>query len=252
VRRTSLSYGPAHAQVAEIWRPPEEDGARPVVVLIHGGFWRQVYTKRLMHPLAAAIVRHGWVAYNIEYRRVGPFGGGGWPETFADVGAAVNALSGVGGIDRARIVICGHSAGGQLALWAGTTRPTLGPARSVTVRAAISLAGVVDLAAAEATGVGGDAVAMLLGGGEAEVPERVAVTSPAALVPLGVPQLLIHGLGDTVVPPSMSERYVERALEMGDEARYVPLPGAGHRDMINPRSPAWTEAAAELGAFFGR
>jgi pimeloyl-ACP methyl ester carboxylesterase len=110
----------------------------------------------------------------------------------------------------------------------------------------------VDLAAAEASGVGGDAVARLLGGGELEVPERMAVASPAALVPLGVPQLLIHGLRDTVVPPSMSERYAESALEAGDDVRYVPLPDAGHRDLIDPRGDAWAETEGQLETLFGR
>jgi acetyl esterase/lipase len=249
VKRASLSYGPAHAQVAEIWRPPGEDGDRPVVVLIHGGFWRQVYTKRLMHPLAAAVVRHGWVAYNIEYRRVGPFGGGGWPETFADVAAAVNALSDVDGIDHDRIVTCGHSAGGQLALWAGTARPTLGPVGPITVRAAISLAGVVDLAAAARLGVGGGAVDALMGGGPDDVPERYALGSPAAQLPLGIPQYLVHGTADSSVPASLSAAYVEQAVALGDDATFVPLAEATHMDMIKPAGAAFDQVAGVLDRF---
>jgi acetyl esterase/lipase len=237
--------------------PSKSTGVLPLVVLIHGGFWRAQYTKTLMSGLARAAVRRGWAAWNIEYRRVGALGGGGgWPETFQDVADAVDQARSFPDIDTDRVVTCGHSAGGALALWAaGRCRlPDGAPGAvvKVPVRGAISLAGVVDLAAAEATGVGGDAVARLLGGGEVDVPERVAVSSPAAMVPLGVPQLLIHGLGDTVVPPSMSERYVERALELGDDVRYVPLPGAGHRDMINPRGDAWVRASEQLEAFFSR
>jgi len=254
---STIAYGSSRSQVGDLWLPPEPAGDLPLVVLIHGGFWRTQYTKTLMSRLARAAVHRGWAAWNIEYRRIGAFGGGGgWPATFQDVADAIDHAQSFPTIDTDRVVTCGHSAGGALALWAaGRGRlPDGAPGAVVTVpvRGAISLAGVVDLAAAEATGVGGDAVAMLLGGGEAEVPERVAVSSPAALVPLGVPQLLIHGLRDTVVPPSMSERYVERALEVGDDARYLPLPGAGHRDMINPRGQAWTEASAQLEAFFRR
>jgi acetyl esterase/lipase len=240
VRHASLSYGPAHAQVADIWRPPGGDGDRPVVVLIHGGFWRQLYTKRLMHPLAAAVVAHGWVAYNIEYRRVGHFGGGGWPRTFADVAAAMEALSEVDGIDRRRIVTCGHSAGGHLALWAATSRPVPdAPPPSVTVCGAISLAGVVDLVAAARLGLGGGAVEALMGGGAEEFPERYALGSPAAQLPLGVPQYLIHGTADASVPVALSADYVERAAALGDDATFVPLPGAGHMDMIDPAGDAF-------------
>jgi acetyl esterase/lipase len=250
VSRTSLRYGPAHAQMAELWRPPRDEDAQPVVVLIHGGFWRQMYTKRLMHRMAAAVVAHGWIAYNIEYRRVGPFGGGGWPETFADVAAAIDALSGVAGIDRRRVVTCGHSAGGQLALWAGTSRLTFNPAPPpITVGAAISLAGVVDLVAGARLGLGGGAVQSLMGGEPEDVPDRYALGSPAARVPLGIPQYLLHGTADGTVPASLSAGYVERAVALGDEATYVPLPGAGHRDVINPAGEAFQQVKGILDRY---
>jgi acetyl esterase/lipase len=116
MNKRSISYGAHRSQTAELWHPDGVSGDLPVVVLIHGGFWRQIYTKHLMHRLARAVVAHGWVAYNIEYRRVGPFGSGGWPETFHDVAAAIDALSEVDRIDLRHIVTCGHSAGGHLAL----------------------------------------------------------------------------------------------------------------------------------------
>ena len=119
VNHTVVRYGSHHGQRADLWRPMC-DREVPVVVLIHGGFWRQLYTKRLMHGLARVMLDQGWAAYNIEYRRVGPFGQGGWPETFEDVSDAIDALADLEGIDRSRIVTCGHSAGGHLALWAGS------------------------------------------------------------------------------------------------------------------------------------
>jgi acetyl esterase/lipase len=250
VKRTTLHYGTHHAQVAELWRPDGAPGPLPVVVVIHGGFWRQVYTKRLMHRLCGAVVAHGWVAYNIEYRRVGRFGSGGWPETFDDVAAAIDALAGVEGIDRGRVATCGHSAGGHLALWAATARATGSPASSerdtVRVCAAFSLAGVVDLVAAAQLRLGAGAVAALMGGSPEEHPARYALGSPASLLPIGVPQFLVHGLDDTTVPPSLSGDYAELARSRGDAAEYVPLPGAGHMDMIDPRGAAWREVRARL------
>jgi acetyl esterase/lipase len=247
--RTALRYGPHHGQTAEVWRPERSAGDLPVVALIHGGFWRQLYTKRLMHRLARAVVAHGWMAYNIEYRRVGPLGTGGWPETFQDISAALDALAGVEGIDRRRIVTCGHSAGGHLALWAGTARrtePTAPPEpHPVRVSAAISLAGVVDLVAAARLGLGGGAVQALMGGGPEEFPDRYALGSPAASLPFGIPQFLLHGTADTTVPASLSSNYVTQAREVGDEADYVPLPGAGHMDMIDPHGAAF-DAVADL------
>jgi len=257
MRRTRIPYGAGRSQVGDLWVPENPDGELPLVVLIHGGFWRAQYTRALMTKMARAIAERGWAAWNIEYRRVGRLGGdGGWPHTFEDVADAVDYVASFPTIDTDRVVTCGHSAGGTLALWAaGRHRLPVGAPGSsvkVAIRAAISLAGVVDLAAAEASGAGGDAVTRFLGPRPSRVPDLFAMTSPAALLPLGVPQTLIHGLDDTVVLPSMSERYVDQAEAAGDEARYVPLPGIGHRELIDPRRASWDEVTATLEGAFAR
>ena len=256
MHRQRVSYGAHHSQAGDLWVPADSAGDRPVVVLIHGGFWRAPFTKMLMSKLARACVGRGWAAWNIEYRRLGPLGGGGgWPQTFEDVARAVDHVASLPGIDRDRVVTCGHSAGGTLALWAaGRHRLHEGAPGSsveVAVAGAVSLAGVADLSPAHRAGVGGDAVERLLGGSPAEVPERFEMSSPAALVPLGVPQILIHGLSDTVVPPALSEGYVERALEAGDDARYVPLAGVGHREVIDPATVAWGHIVEHVARMFG-
>ncbi|MFZ0250989.1 MAG: alpha/beta fold hydrolase [Acidimicrobiales bacterium] len=250
----AIRYGPDRGQVAEVWRPEDAGAAPPVVVLIHGGFWRQQYTKRLMHRLARAVTARGWIAYNVEYRRVGRFGRGGWPETFEDVSDAIEALAHVDGVDRRRVVTCGHSAGGQLALWAASARSTGDPERAapcVGVVGAASLAGVVDLERAARHAVGGGAVEALLGGGPDHVPERYRLASPAALLPLGTRQLLLHGLADGSVPAALSERYAADAVRWGDSAVYVPLPGVGHMEMISGRGTAFEELARWLEFVFG-
>jgi acetyl esterase/lipase len=252
MKRTSVHYGSQHAQVADLWRP-DRTGELPVVVLIHGGFWRQLYTKRLMQQMAKAVVAQGWVAYNIEYRRVGALGSGGWPATLDDTARAVDALADQDGIDLSRVVSCGHSAGGHLALWAAGRRRTETSTDEgrpkVGLRAAISLAGVVDLVAAARQGVGGGAVDSLMGGSPDQHPERYALGSPAALLPLGIPQVLIHGLRDTTVPASLSETYVERARSSGDDATYLPLPDASHMDMIDVQGKAFEAVVACLDRF---
>lgn len=242
--RKRIRYGPHHSQVADLWRPTPGVGQPPVLVLIHGGFWRAAYTKVLMNGLAASAIQHGWAAWNIEYRRVGLLGGGGgWPVTFHDVATAIDHLDELPGVDTDQVVAIGHSAGGHLALWAAA-RPRLdadrpgGPVK-VPVRAAVSLAGIVDLLEANLLGLGDDATAKLLGGGPDQCADRYRLASPAALLPLGIPQVLVHGLADQVVPPSMSQHYQERATAAGDPACYLPIPGAGHRDLIEPEGPGW-------------
>jgi acetyl esterase/lipase len=208
-----------------------------------------------MNRLAAATVQKGWAAWNIEYRRVG-MSRGGWPTTFLDVTAAVEHLSQVDSIDLGRVVTCGHSAGGHLALWAAgrdrasvlelqTHRPS-----TVHVSGAISLAGIADLEKGAALQLGGNAVIDLLGGTIDQVPDRYRATSPAAMLPLGVPQVLLHGLLDQVVPPQLSIDYVAAAARAGDQAAYVPLEGVAHREVISAPSLAWQAASAHIERLF--
>ncbi|MDQ2827153.1 MAG: alpha/beta hydrolase, partial [Actinomycetota bacterium] len=95
---------------------PGGAGPHPVVVVLHGGFWQAMFGRRLMDKVSADLAGAGWAAWNLEYRRVGM--GGGWPATFDDVAAGIDALAGVRGLDLSRVTTLGHSAGGQLALWA--------------------------------------------------------------------------------------------------------------------------------------
>jgi acetyl esterase/lipase len=249
-----VKYGRLHAQRAELWRPAGDPATpRPVVVLLHGGFWRGRYTKVLMRKLARAATTRGWIAWNVEYRRVGRFGrGGGWPATFADVAAAVDHLAGVDGVDLDRVVTLGHSAGGHLALWAaGRHRlPDTAPGAAPRVRlaGAVSLAGVHDLAVASRTERGRVVVVELLGGPPDELPDRYALASPSALLPLGVPQLLVHGTADTTVALAQSADHARRAAALGDDVTYAPLDGVDHMSVIDPANPAWQIAADWIGA----
>ena len=195
---------------------------RPLVMLIHGGFWQARYGASLMDALAADLEAAEWEVLNIEYRRLGS--GGGWPATFDDVLAQVDEA----GADR--VVTIGHSAGGHLALWAAAERPLAG---------SVAQAGVLDLRGAATAGVGRDTVQRLLGGEPDTVPDRYAAASPIERVPLGVPQLVVHGAHDDTVPVAMSRAYVARARAAGDDVEYVELPEAGHYEHIDPRTEAW-------------
>lgn len=253
---STIHYGAKRAQVGELWLPKSASRPTrevPVVVLIHGGFWRARYTKVLMRSLARSVTSRGWAAWNIEYRRVGAFGGGGgWPATFADVAAAVDSLEQHDGLDLGRVVTCGHSAGGLLALWSAARHrlddEAPGGQVRVPVRAAVSLAGVTDLRWAYDGGEG--AVSKLLGGSPEAVPEHYAYASPGDHLPLGVPQVLIHGLGDTVVSPAMSDSYATRATAAGDDAMFVPVPGSGHRDMLARSGAGWSATLVHLERLF--
>jgi acetyl esterase/lipase len=216
------SHPDQHVQVFEA-----QAARRGTVTVFHGGFWRAPYARDLMEALCRDLARHGYEAWNVEYRRLGS--GGGWPQTFEDVSAAA------AGAPRP-LVTLGHSAGGQLALWL---------AAEAGAALAISQAGVVDLEEASRLGLSNDAAAELLGGSPEQVPERYAAASPAARLPLGIPQLLVHGTRDDIVPASMSRAYRDRAVAAGDEVELVET-DEGHMDCLDPRSESWAAILERL------
>lgn len=246
----SLRYGPHPDHVANLHLPAGE-GPFPTVVLIHGGFWRDGWDRTLMTGLAATLPALGIAAWNVEYRRVGQEGGG-WPGTFLDVAAAVDHLATLEAVDASRVVTCGHSAGGQLALWAAARHRlpagAPGAAPVVRLRAAVGQAPVADLQGAFAAGLGRGAVADLLGGGPDEVGDRYTIADPLTLAPLGVPQLLVHGRRDEIVPLAQSHAYARAA---GDEVELVELEGADHFDVIDPGHAAWRAVLDRLPALLG-
>ena len=88
-----LSYGPRGDQVADL-RLPRNAAEPPLVIFVHGGFWQAAYDRTHTGPLADALAADGFAVCAPEYRRVGQEGGG-WPGTFEDIAAAVDALPGL-------------------------------------------------------------------------------------------------------------------------------------------------------------
>jgi acetyl esterase/lipase len=240
-------YGSDPSQYAELYEPTGE--RRPgVVVVIHGGFWRAAWDADGGRALSMDLAGRGWVAWNIEYRRVG--NGGGWPATLEDVAAAIDRLAERDvDVDTSRVLAVGHSAGGHLATWAAgrallpVDAPGADPAISVT--GVIAQAGVLDLRTAALTGVGGTATPDLLGGLPDEMPDRYAVADPMRHVPLPVPVVCVHGRIDDSVPFRQSETYVAAARAAGADVDLLEVAGdhMSHRD---PTSPAWAAALTAL------
>ncbi|QCR20808.1 alpha/beta hydrolase [Agrococcus sp. SGAir0287] len=248
---TTHAYGDDPAQVCDLILPAGE--VRATVILVHGGYWQSGYDRSLEDAVAADLVADGYAVWNVDYRGVGA--GGGTPATFDDVAAAVDLLATVGadaGLDLGRVAIVGHSAGGQLALWAAGRAtlpegaPGAGPA--LVPVAAASQAGVNDLVTAQEQSLGGGAVASLLEiDPDRPVPaELAAITSPAQMVPLGVPQLIVTGDEDVTVPPSQSETYADAATAAGDDVRLEIVEGEEHFAHLDPASRSWAVVKAWL------
>jgi acetyl esterase/lipase len=247
----SIRYGGHPNQVANLHLPGGRgQGPFPVVVLLHGGFWGAGWDRTLMTPLARDLADRGIAAWNVEYRRVGEEGGG-WPGTLLDVAAAVDHLHGIENVDSGRVVTCGHSAGGQLALWVAgrhKLRPGLpGAAPKTHACGAVALAPVADFAAAWDSGFAREQLIGLLGGGPDDVPDRYRCTDPMRLTPPGVPAVLIHGGADEVVPLAQSRAFGRAAA---GEAELLDFPDADHFDVIEPQHPAWQAVTESLPRLF--
>jgi len=182
-------------------------------------------------------------------------------------------------VDLSRVTSVGHSAGGHLALWCARRNATRGGGgggngdsrsdgrgdgnvdgngeaagdaaanadddagvyapKRVRFAAAVALAPVADLTLAYELGCGNGAVANFLGGSPTEHPRRYRTSSPIEMLPLGVPQLLIHGTVDKDVPVEISRRYHQSAQAAGDDVRFVELATASHMELVDTKSEAF-------------
>ena len=224
-----IPYGKAPQQFGDL-RLPAGAGPHPVAVFIHGGFWKNAYSLDHAGHACAALTRAGAATWSIEYRRIGD-PGGGWPGTMDDVLHGAEFIKSIAfryRLDLERMLAVGHSAGGHLVLW-------LAVQNAVNLRGVIPLAAVSDLRRAWALQLSNGVVRQLLGGTPEQVPQRYAATSPIELLPISVPQRLIHGTADDIVPFDMSERFARKS----QNAKLIPLKNAGHFELIDPRSKEW-------------
>ncbi|MET9349594.1 alpha/beta hydrolase [Streptomyces termitum] len=262
----TAAYGEHPDQVVDFYAPREGTGRAPLVVVLHGGAWRAPYDRWHVSPFADHLARRGFAVASVEYRR-GPGlphqGGaapvaGRWPETFDDVAAALDALPELAAAhlpraDPHRTVLTGHSAGGQLALWAAARHvlPAGSPWRlpaPPALRGVVALAPIGDFARARELGVCGGAVTELLGGAQASEAygERAAATDPALLLPTGIATALVQGREDLVVPAEVADAFVAAAARAGETVGLTLLEGVGHFPLIDPAADACAVVAEEI------
>jgi acetyl esterase/lipase len=234
-----LKYGADENQFGDL-RLPKSKGPHPLVMNIHGGYWRAKYDLNHASHLCAALTAGGIATFNLEYRRVGNKGGG-WPGTFEDVTNGLRFIhqhAEEHGIDTKHTVVMGHSAGGQLALCLAH--------RVLTLRGVISLAGVIDLQKAYELHLSNDAVVEYLGGTPQQVPDHYHEASPMNVAIPKVQQAIIHGTKDDVVPVAFARDYVAAKKKLGERVELVEIADAGHFELIDPESKPWEQVQREV------
>jgi acetyl esterase/lipase len=232
---TRITYGDDPNQFGEL-RLPQAPGPHPVVIFIHGGYWRAAYDLNHAGHMCVAIAKAGYAVWSLEYRRTGQ-PGGGYPGTFDDIRAGAKRLTNIPNLDLSRVAVAGHSAGGHLALW-------LAAQNAVELRSVAALAAVSDLRLAYDMNLGGGAVRALMGCAPKDCGGIYTASSPIELLPLKVPQRLLHGTADDVVPFELSQRFAKASKN----AQLVSLPGAGHFELIDPRSKEWLTVLRHITA----
>lgn len=254
-----LSYGTAPQQFGEL-RIPLGGGKFPVAVLVHGGCWQAEYDYAYFNHLAAALTAQGVATWTIEYRRLGDEGGG-WPNTLIDVARATDhlrVLARTHAIDATRVVSVGHSAGGQLALWLAA-RHKLPKASDLYLPKPLQLQGVVGLAAITDLAwyrVGklescNASVDQLMGGAPEQQRRRYAQASPRALLPLGVPQWLVQGGKDPIVPLDSVADYVQAVSLTSDTVSMSDAADLGHFDVVAPETSLGKAAISAVRSLLG-
>lgn len=227
------SYGDGSGDLIDV-RTADIEGLAPVAVVVHGGFWRDVWKRDTMAPLCAAISQLGWSTVNVEYSR----GPGSFPDAIDDVARAlewVRSNADVYRFDTDRIVVIGHSAGGYLALKTAHADPSLA--------GVVALAPVTDLAAISAARPDDDPATAFLGSSRDTDP-HLWETASLQGEPL-VPVHLIHGSHDETVDPSHTTDYVGNHSEMATSSI---IEEVGHMGVIDPLCDSLDAIYASLRA----
>ncbi len=254
-----IRWGEGATDVVDLWLP-EGEGPHPVVVMVHGGCWQKsIADKSLMDWMADALRQKGWAVWNIEYRGVDE-PGGGYPGTYQDVSAATDALR-----DRAagynlnlnHVTGIGHSAGGHLILWlaARSRLPESSPLRvtdPLAFQGVIVSGGLADLEASRPVTLPSclDAVYdQVTGMSSAERPDPLSDTSPARLLPIGVPFISVNGSEDRIAPPLLGDALTRKAEAAGDVTSLIVVPATGHVELVAPGTAVFDVQADVLASF---
>jgi acetyl esterase/lipase len=243
-----LRYADHPRGFAEL-RLPQGEGPFPLAVIYHGGCWKTgIASQAYMASLATRWQQQGIATLNVDYREVGD--GGGWPGSFTDWAASARLIEEVTAkhpIDRARVTLVGHSAGGLPAVWLAASQGADGPAgarEALKARAAIVLDGPGDVGA-ERPAFDAlcqfSAVDPFMGGEPQRFPKRYKAISPFTAAPRLAEVLFVQA---KLPAPSAATQ----AALASDGAKVTVRENLGqsHFAIITPGNPAYTANEAAM------
>jgi acetyl esterase/lipase len=205
-----VKYGDNPDQVIEL---SGQSNQGPLLVLIHGGYWRPTIDRSHLRPLAKALNDRGFQVALVEYRRVQ-----GRPTDYLD--DVIDALKKLGEVS---IILIGHSAGAHLALLAGRL------ARNISL--ILALSPVADLKSGIGHNLGDGAIQLFLG----DKLEKIDDFDPTALTAAQTRIRIIHTEQD-FIPEEVAKNYFQRKRDEGADIEYTLVAGADHFSLVDPRS----------------
>ena len=234
-----IAYGSRSEQKLDLCFNAKAPGARPGLILIHGGGWTHG-SKTVMTTVCKNFASMGYIVANVEYRLANRTNQlSRWPAQLLDVQLAVRWLrhnAKMLGLDAKRICAIGNSAGGQLAMFLGMMdAPARGAAEgsslsqySSKVQCVISISGPTDLATIGAEFQ--DVISGPLFGGvrpEENISPYKAASPLYSVSKKAAPMLLIYGTDYKIVPISQALLLSSSLQEHGVNARMLQYNG-GH------------------------
>ena len=204
------------------------DSSRGVVTLIHGGCWSNAYDRNHALPMAEALSTMGYDVWVPEYRRVGDEGGG-WPGSLEDIIAAVEFVTDKTG---QQPILVGHSAGGHLALRAAQT--------GLAIDGVVGLAPITDLVSYGAESGSCQSMVAPFMGDDTYSPDENYRDASVNLNAITAPVAVVIGDEDPIVGASQ--------VAVFDSGQVIKVKGAGHFDVIHPKTEAFSAVLAALEA----
>jgi acetyl esterase/lipase len=204
------------------------DSSRGVVTLIHGGCWSNAYDRNHTFPMAEALSTMGYDVWVPEYRRVGDEGGG-WPGSLEDIIAAVGFVTDKTGHQP---ILVGHSAGGHLALRAAQT--------GLAIDGVVGLAPITDLVSYGAESGSCQSMVAPFMGDDTYSPDDNYRDASVNLNAITVPVAVVIGNEDHIVGATQ--------VAVFDSAQVITVKGAGHFDVIHPKTQAFSAVVKALEA----